>query len=143
MADIERALGERFSRLSALMVLRFVRGYCEEADPEATTIEMLTKFLDWRDEKKVDELATKADTDPELKGRVEFKRMWPHGVHGLGLSGHPIYIERPGQVDPSRLMSTLTTEQILTFHIKAMEELCQVKEELSAAQGKNFYKQIV
>jgi hypothetical protein len=66
-------------------------------------------------------------------------------VHGRGLKGHPIYIDRPGQITPVDLTAQVELDEVITFHIRAMEELCILKEKINVGKGPEgrIYKHIV
>jgi hypothetical protein len=135
---LDSKLGDRLERTTKLTVLRFARGYTHLADYKEVTLKMMSAYLDWREEKKVQALA---DND-NLPGRQEFQRAWPHGVHGFGRKGHPVYIECPGAVAPTTLFENWTVDELLMFHVKAMEELCKLKARLSDERKEAVYKHI-
>jgi len=129
---------EKTTKLSKLTMIRFVRGYRTEANPEQKTIEMLGKYLDWRIAKGVDKLLKTA-----LPKRDEWNKTWPTGVHGVSRDGHPVYYERPGQCDPNVLISKFKEDEMLELHVQIMEELCAFKEKLAAERKQLFYKHVV
>lgn len=50
----------------------------------------------------------------------EFKKIWQNGVHGFGKDGNLIYVDRVGQVDPSKLMGKngFAMEDVVKFHVR-------------------------
>ena len=141
LAFLEAKLGDRLNTCSKMTVLRFCRGFLHLENPQEAALDMITKYLDWRIEKKVDEIV--AANSADMPGRTLFKKAWPHGVHGQGRQGNPVYIERLGKTDPAALFKEWTLDEMLAFHIKAMEELCQLKDRLAVARNKNVYKHVV
>lgn len=124
-----------------LTMLRFLRGYKDDAKPLERSIDMLGKMLTWREEAKVDEIVAAV-----LPREEEFKKIWPSGVHGFGKEGNLIYVDRVGQVDPSKLMGKkdgFAMEDVQKFHIQAMEGVNRMKEQQYAATGNVKYKNLV
>ncbi len=75
----------------------------------------------------------------------EFKRIWPSGMHGFGKAGNLIYIDRVGQVEPSKLTGKtgFTMDEVQKFHIQMMEGVNRQKELQYAATGNVKYKNLV
>lgn len=75
----------------------------------------------------------------------EFKKIWPSGVHGFGKSGNLIYVDRVGQVDPSKLMGKtgFAMEDVQKFHIQSMEHVNKLKEQQYERTGNVKYKNLV
>jgi hypothetical protein len=69
----------------------------------------------WREEQKVDEIVATV-----LPRGDEFKKIWQNGVHGFGKDGNLIYVDRVGQVDPSKLMGKngFAMEDVVKFHVR-------------------------
>jgi len=123
-----------------LTLLRFLRGYKDDPKPLEKSIDMLGKMLTWREEQKVDEIVASV-----LPRGDEFRKIWPSGVHGFGKEGNLIYIDRVGQVEPSKLMGKngFTMDDVQKFHIQMMEGVNRMKEQQYAATGKVKYKNLV
>jgi len=129
---------EKIQKPSMLTMLRFVRGYKSDQNPEKKSTEMLEKYLDWRIEKGIDKLLT-----TKLPKRDEWNKTWPTGVHGLSRDGHPVYYERPGQCDPTVLAAKFKDDEMLELHVQVMEELMAFKEKLATERKQQFYKHVV
>ncbi len=64
-------------------------------------------------------------------------------MHGVTRDQHVIYIDRPGQVDPSKLHSSFTMDEYLQIHIQTMEWMNDAKIKLSERLGRRTYKHAV
>ncbi|XP_055819458.1 phosphatidylinositol/phosphatidylcholine transfer protein SFH11 [Solanum dulcamara] len=79
---------------------------------------MYLNYLKWREEFHVDEISK------ELKFEEfnEVKKCYPHGFHGVDRYGRPIYIERIGRVNLSRLLEVTTIERFVKYHVSEQEK---------------------
>ncbi|XVE72755.1 hypothetical protein DITRI_Ditri11bG0064100 [Diplodiscus trichospermus] len=96
-------------------LLRFLRARKFDLDK---TIQMWEDMLNWRKEYGVDTIIQDFVYD-EYK---EVQRCYPHGYHGIDKEGLPVYIERIGKIDPSKLMKVTTVERFLKYHVQGFEK---------------------
>jgi hypothetical protein len=142
MDEMKTKLGERITtnNLSENTLLRFVRGYKDDEKPREKAIEMLTNMITWRETEKVNEWG---NPDVLLPNTDKFRKLWPSGFHGYDRLGHPIYVERLGSVDSSKLTKEFTMADAIKFHVQLMETVTKMKDDMSKQRGDRVYKQLV
>jgi len=84
---------------------------------------MFTNFINWRQAEGVDDII---DTY-QYPERADVQRVYPHGYHGIDKLGRPVYIERFGVLDVTRLFQATTEQRIIRHYIQEYEILMKLK----------------
>jgi len=108
------------------------RGSEEKGRDIPASVEMLKKHLEWRHSFGADTILS----DFSFPEMTQVNELYQVGLYHTTMEGHPVYIERLGNLDIKELLKVSTIERLEQLHVQIKEDILQNKlTACSLAQG--------